>query len=131
MSRTRGARGGLKLNRTLDESPRHRLASLGNPKKKKVSCSFDFRGGGFFLKWKGHFSFWGSARKDIRAVWRGFNSGSGFLKLFFLCCVVIFFVWGFVILQNVCFFFFCLAAGGGGGGGEGPPGASGFLNFRM
>jgi len=23
----------------------------------------DFRGGGFFLKWKGHFSFWGSARE--------------------------------------------------------------------
>ena len=41
-----------------------------------------FRGGGFFLKWKGHFSFWGSARKDIRAVWRGFNSDSVLRKLF-------------------------------------------------
>ena len=69
--RTRGARDGSDLNRTLGESPRHRLASLGNPKKKNVSCSFVFRGGGFFLKWKGRFSFWGSARKDIRAVWRG------------------------------------------------------------
>src|SRR3989344_6751331 len=60
-NRTREARGSLKLSRTLGQSPRHRLASLGNPKKKKVPCSFDFRGGGFFLKWKGHFSFWGSA----------------------------------------------------------------------
>jgi len=34
----------------------------------------NFRGGGFLLKWKGHFSFWGSARKDIRAVWRGYGS---------------------------------------------------------
>jgi len=41
-----------------------------------------FRGGGFFLKWKGHFSFWGSARKDIRAVWRGFNTDSVLRKLF-------------------------------------------------
>jgi len=70
-NRTRGARGGSNLNRTLNESPRHRLASLGNPKKKNVPCFSDFRGGGFFLKRKGHFSFWGSARKDIRAVWRG------------------------------------------------------------
>src|SRR3989344_3978927 len=51
-------------------------------KEKNVPCSFDFRGGGFFLKWKGHFSFWGSARKDILAVWRGFNSDSVLRKLF-------------------------------------------------
>src|SRR3989344_7917904 len=50
--------------------PRHPLASLGNPKKKKCSLLFCFSRGGFFLKWKGHFSFWGSTRKDIRAVWR-------------------------------------------------------------
>ena len=81
-NRTRGARGGSNLNRTLNESPRHRLASLGNPKKKNVPCFSDFRGGGFFLKRKGHFSFWGSARKDIRAVWRGFNSDSVLQKLF-------------------------------------------------
>jgi len=62
MYRTRGARDDLKLNRTLEQSPRHRLASLGNPPpKKNVPYSFDFRGGGFFLKWKGLFSFWGSA----------------------------------------------------------------------
>jgi len=51
----------LKLNRTLDAKPRHRLASLGNTKKKKCSLLFGFARGGFFLKWKGHFSFWGSA----------------------------------------------------------------------
>jgi len=37
----------------------------------------DFRGGGLFLKWKGHFSFWGSARKDIRTVWRDFQFARG------------------------------------------------------
>ena len=41
-----------------------------------------FAGVDFFLKWKGHFSFRGSARKDIRAVWRGFNSDSVLRKLF-------------------------------------------------
>ena len=41
--------------------PRHRLASLGNPKKKKCSLLFGFARDQFFLKWKGHFSFWGSA----------------------------------------------------------------------
>ena len=41
--------------------PRHRLASLGNPKKKKCSLLFGFARDDFFLKWKGHFSFWGSA----------------------------------------------------------------------
>ena len=78
----RGARGKAKLNRTLGQSPRHRLASLGNTKKKNVPCFSDFRGGGFFLKWKGHFSFWCSARKDIRTVWQGFNSDSVLPKLF-------------------------------------------------
>jgi len=54
-------RGGLKLNRTLDESPATASLHSATPKRKNVPCSFDFRGGGFFLKWKGHFSFWGSA----------------------------------------------------------------------
>ena len=76
MSHTRGAHGGLKLNRTLDERPATASLHSATPKSKNVSCSFDFRGGGFFLKWKGHFSFLGSARKDIRAVWRGFNMDS-------------------------------------------------------
>jgi len=82
MYRTRGARGGSKLNRTLHESPATASLHSATPKRKNVPCSFDFRGGGFFLKWKGHSSFWGSARKDIRAVWRGFNSDSVLPKLF-------------------------------------------------
>src|SRR3989344_6191156 len=53
----RGARGGLKLNRTLDESPHHRLASLGNPKKKKCSLHFGFARDQFFLKKEGFFLF--------------------------------------------------------------------------
>src|SRR3989344_802798 len=51
----------LETKSCAPRKPRHRLASLGNPKKKKCSLLFDFRGGGFFLKWKGHFSFWDSA----------------------------------------------------------------------
>jgi len=81
-NRTRGARGGSELNRTLHESPATASLHSATPKRKNVPYSFDFRGGGFFLKWKGHFSFWGSARKDIRAVWRGFNSDSVLRKLF-------------------------------------------------
>src|SRR3989344_8263294 len=61
MSRTRGARGDSKLNRTLRESPATASLHSATPKRKNVPCSFDFRGDGFFLKWKGHFSFWGSA----------------------------------------------------------------------
>jgi len=51
----------LKLPRTLHESPATASLHSATPKRKNVPCSFDFRGGGFFLKWKGHFSFWGSA----------------------------------------------------------------------
>jgi len=63
--------GDVKVFRTLDESPRHRLASLGNTKKKKCLLLFCiFAGGDFFLKWKGHFSFWCSAQKFL-GRWRG------------------------------------------------------------
>jgi len=51
----------LKLNHTLHESPATASLHSATPKRKNVPCFFDFRGGGFFLKWKGHFSFWGSA----------------------------------------------------------------------
>ena len=57
----RGGRGGSELNRTLGESPATASLHSATPKRKKVPCSFVFRGGGCFLKWKGHFSFWGSA----------------------------------------------------------------------
>jgi hypothetical protein len=61
MYRTLRVRGGLKLNPTLHESPATASLHSATPKRKNVPYSFDFRGGGFFLKWKGHFSFWGSA----------------------------------------------------------------------
>ena len=60
-NRTRGARGASKLNRTLHESPATASLHSATSKRKNVPCFSDFRGGGFFLKWKGHFSFWGSA----------------------------------------------------------------------
>jgi hypothetical protein len=66
----------------IHESPATASLHSATPKRKNVPCSFDFRGSGFFLKWKGHFSFWGSARKDIQAVWWGFNSDSVLRKLF-------------------------------------------------
>jgi len=66
MYRTRGARDDLKLNRTLHESPATASLHSATPKRKNIPCSFDFRGGGFFLKWKGHFSFWGSAFQVFR-----------------------------------------------------------------
>jgi len=46
---------------TLDERPATASLHSATPKRKNVPYFFDFRGGGFFLKWKGHFSFWGSA----------------------------------------------------------------------
>jgi hypothetical protein len=47
--------------------PRHRLATLRQHQKEKMSLAFsDFRGGDFFLKWKGHFSFWCSAFQVFR-----------------------------------------------------------------
>src|SRR3989338_4099893 len=83
----RGARGGSDLNRTLDESPRHRLASLGNPERKITPCISDLR--------KECFSF-GVLPSITRAVWRGemltrqsktiFAGGKGFaLPRLFLC----------------------------------------------
>jgi hypothetical protein len=89
-NRTRGARGGSELNRTLDESPATASLHSATPKRKNVPCSFDFRGGGFFLKWKGHFSFCGSASKYSGSV-AGLQFGLGFAKTIF---------WGFGFSQN-------------------------------
>jgi hypothetical protein len=47
-NRTRGARGGLKLSRTLDESPATASLHSATPKRKNVPCSFVFRGVDFF-----------------------------------------------------------------------------------
>ncbi len=82
MYRTRGARGGSKLNRTLHESPATASLHSATPKRKNVSCSFVFRGGGFFLKWKGHFSFWGSALQVFGQV-AGLQFGRAFAKTIF------------------------------------------------
>lgn len=46
--------------------PRHRLASLGNPQKEKMFLALFIFAGVIFLKWKGHFSFWGSAFQVFR-----------------------------------------------------------------
>src|SRR3990167_3700729 len=79
---TRGARGGSELNRTLDESPATASLHSAIPKRKNVPCSFDFRGGGFFLKKERTFFFLGFCLPSIQAVGRGFNSDSVLRKLF-------------------------------------------------
>ena len=81
-NRTRGARGGLKLSRTLDESPATASLHSATPKRKNVPCFLDFRGGGFFLKMERTFFFLGFCLPSIQAVWRGFNSDSVLRKLF-------------------------------------------------
>ena len=50
--------------------------------KEKCPLLFGFARARLILQMKGHF-FWCSARKDIRAVWRGFNSDELLRKLFF------------------------------------------------
>src|SRR3989344_8942570 len=72
----------LRIKSYAPRKPRHCLASLGNPKKKKCSLLFGFRGGGSFLKWKGHFSFWGSAFQVFRQV-AGLQFALGFGKTIF------------------------------------------------
>src|SRR3989344_6781410 len=62
--------------------PRHHLASLSNPKKKKCSLLFCFSRGWIFSKMERTFFFLGFCPPSIRAVWRGFNSDSVLRKLF-------------------------------------------------
>jgi len=50
MYRTRGARGGSKLNRTLYESPATASLHSATPKRKNVPCFFDFSRGWIFSK---------------------------------------------------------------------------------
>ena len=45
-------------------------------------ASLIFRGGGFFLKWKGHFSFWGSALQVFGQCGGASISDSVLRKLF-------------------------------------------------
>jgi hypothetical protein len=80
----------LKLNCTLRESPATASLHSATPKRKNVSCFFVFRGGGFFLKWKGHFSFWVLPSKYSGSV-AGLQFGLGFAKTIF---------WGYGFSQN-------------------------------
>jgi hypothetical protein len=73
------------LNRTLHESPATASLHSATPKRKIVPCFFDFREGGFFLKWKGYFSFWALPSKYSGSV-AGLQFGLGFGKTIF---------WGF------------------------------------
>ena len=57
----------MKVFRTLDAKPRHRLASLGNPKKKKCSLLFGFARDQFFLKMERTFFFLGFCLPSIQA----------------------------------------------------------------
>jgi len=72
----------LKLNRTLNESPRHRLASLGNPKKKKCSLLSLFSRGDFFKNGKDIFLFGVLPSKYSGSVAR-LQFGLGFAKTIF------------------------------------------------
>src|SRR3989338_5569330 len=66
-NRTRGARGGLKLPRTLVSS-RHCLAEPRHPRKKNPPCFLDLAGVKFLLKKEGVFFFRGSAFQVFRQV---------------------------------------------------------------
>ena len=61
-NRTRGARGGSKLSRTLHaKAPPPPRSHSATPKRKMFLAFRICARAKFFLKWKGHFSFWGSA----------------------------------------------------------------------
>jgi len=78
---TCGARDDSELNRTLHESPATASLHSATPKRKNVSCSFDFAGVDFF-KMERTFFFLGFRPRSFWAVWRGFNSDSVLRKLF-------------------------------------------------
>jgi len=69
---TREARGGLKLNPTLEFRPATASRTRRTPKK-NAPCISDLRAGEFFLKKERVFFFRGFDRKDIQTVWRGFK----------------------------------------------------------
>jgi len=72
------------LTKIVRSNNRPATASLhsATPKRKNVPCFLDFRGGGFFLKWKGHFSFWGSVLQVFgQCGWA--KCGLGFAKTIF------------------------------------------------
>ena len=82
-NRTRGARGGSKLNRTLHESPATASLHSATPKRKKFLALLIFAGVKFSKsKMERTFFFLRFCPPSIRAVWRGFNSDSVLRKLF-------------------------------------------------
>ena len=98
-NRTRGARGGFDLNRTLGQSPRHRLAdSAATPKEKTLLAFLICAGWIFSEKRKGCFSFGvlpskysGSRRGEMRTrfcqtiFWgKGFGKTETNLILYFV-----------------------------------------------
>ena len=82
-NRTPRMRGNVKCNRTLHESPATASLHSATPKRKNVPCFSYFRGGGFFLKWKGYFSFWGSTLQVFGQCGEE-KCGLGKAKIFFL-----------------------------------------------
>src|SRR3990167_2616150 len=92
-NRTRGARGGSGLNRTL-VSFRHYLSEPRQPRKKNTPCFLDLAGGKFFLKKERVFFFRGSALQVFRQVAE--QCGRSFGKTIF---------WGkdFAKLRLICF----------------------------
>jgi len=80
-NRTRGARGGSKLNPTLHESPATASLRSATPKK-KCSLLFRFVRDQFFLKKERTFFLWCSALQVFGQV-AGLQFGLGFAKTIF------------------------------------------------
>ena len=115
-NRTRGARGISDLNRTLDESPRHCLASLGNPERKNTPCIYDLAGVNFLLKKERVFFFRGSALQVFGQCGEA-KCGLGFAKTIF---------WGKDLAKPRLIFVFAFARAEEGSGEES---ARAFWNF--
>ena len=81
MSYARSARGS-DLNRTLEQSPRHRLAEPRQPRKKNTPCISDLAGVKFLLKKERMFFFRGSALQVFRQC-GGAKCGLGFAETIF------------------------------------------------
>jgi len=80
-----------------------------------------FAGGGFFLKWKGHFSFWGSAFQVFRQC-GGAKCGLSFAKTIF---------WGKGFGKTSADFCFCICPRGGGVWGGIRAGFSDFWRLQI
>jgi hypothetical protein len=107
MYRTRGARGGSDQNRTLYENPATASLHSATPKRKMFLAFSYFRGGGFFLKWKGHFSFWGSALQ-VFGQYGGASIRTRFCENYFLGRRI------FAKPRLICFLHFVRAEEGSG-----------------